>query len=130
MAQGKGGKETSEWERLLPMDQRVILAASTSDGITILSATPKTIHRFPNTCNTTALHEDCALTYAGQNLHLTISFCQALFQVHILEIPDQDSPTGFYPLLTHPESAGPVNKQQDVIQVKVQLAKGQDCLSK
>ena len=57
-------------------------------------ANPPTIHRFLNARNATALQADCDPTYAGNNIYLPTSFCQALFKGHILTIPDPDAPTG------------------------------------
>ena len=45
------------------------------------------IHRFLNARNATDLQADCSLTYAGNKIYLPTSFCQALLQGHILDIP-------------------------------------------
>ena len=58
------------------------------------------------------LPSDCSLTYAGNNIYLPTSFCQALLQGHILAIPDPDAPTVLLPLLTPTYSSGPANAQQ------------------
>ena len=47
-AQRKADRETRGWYRLLQTAQWLILAASTSDGLTIPSAPPPSIHRFLN----------------------------------------------------------------------------------
>ena len=70
------------------------------------------IHRFLNTRNAMALQVDFSLTYAGNNIYLPTSFCQALLQGHILDILDPDALTGLSPLLTPPYSYGPANAQQ------------------
>ena len=92
-------------------------------------ATP-TIHRFLNARNATDHQSDCSLTYAGNNIYLPTSFCQALLQGHILAIPDLDAPTGLSPLLTPPSSAGTSNDQQCAMRIQVLLSTGQDRLSK
>ena len=92
-AQRKAVRETRGWERLLPTAKYVILAESAANGLTITSALTPQIQRFLNAHNATVLQEDCALTYAGHNTHLTKSFCQDLLQGHILAIPDTDDPT-------------------------------------
>ena len=102
-------KETKGWDRLPPISQRIILAASANTRTSILTLPPPTIHRFLNTRNATALKADFSLTYAGNNIYLPTSFCQAFLQGHILSIPDPDVPTGLPPLLTSPSSAGPAN---------------------
>ena len=113
-----------------PTDQRVIMAASASDGLTILSDMPQYLHHLLNTRNATVLQADCVLTYAEQNIYLPKYFCQSLLQVHILVIPNPDVPTGIYPLLTQLEWAGNTNAHQSAMQVQVLLAMGQKCLSK
>ena len=52
---------------------------------------PPTLHCFLNGSNAETLQENCALTYAGIDLYFTTSFCQALFQGHILAIPYPDA---------------------------------------
>ena len=79
-------KETKGWERLPPTAQRVILAASATTGTSIPKSPPPTIHHLLNARNATALQDDFYLTYAGNNLYLPTSFCQALLQGHILAI--------------------------------------------
>ena len=130
VAQRKAEKETKGWDRLPPTAQRIILAASTTTGTSILTFLPPTIHRFLNARNSTALQANCSLIYAGNNIYLPTSFCWALLQGHILAIPDPDAPTGFLPLLTPPYSAGPVNAQKREMRIQVLLSMGQDCLSK
>ena len=104
--------------------------ASATTGTYITTLLPPTIHRFLNARNVTALQADCSLTYAGNNLYLPTSFCQALLQGHILAIPDPDTPAGISPLLTPPFSAGPANAQQREMRIQVLLSMGQDRLSK
>ena len=123
-------KETKGWNRLPPTDQRVILVASATTGTSIPTLPPPTIHRFLNARNATALQEDCLLTYAGNNIYLPTSFCQALLRGHILAIPYPDAPTGLSHLLTPTYSAGPTNDQQQTMQIQVLLSMGQDRLSK
>ena len=129
-AQRETDKETKGWDCLPTTAQRVILAASATTGTSILKSPPPTIHRFLNTRNATALQADCSLTYAGNNLYLPTSFCQALLQGHILAIPDPDAPTVLLPLLTPPYSAGPANAQQRAMRIQVLLSMRQDRLSK
>ena len=86
-------KETKGWDRLPPTAHCVILAASATTGTSIPTSPPPTIYRFLNARNATALQADCSLTYAGNNIYLPTSFCQALLQGHILAIPDPDVPT-------------------------------------
>ena len=129
-AQGEMEKETKGWDRLPTKAQRVILAVSTTAGTSIPTSPPPTIHRFLNARNATALQVDCSLAYAGSNIYLPTSFCQALLQGHILDIPDPDEPTGLLTLLTPPSSAGPANSQQRAMQIQVLLSMGQNRLSK
>ena len=105
-------KETKGWDRLPPTAQHVIMAASATTGTSILTSPPPTIHCFFNARNATALQADCFLTYAGNNIYLSTSFCQDHLQRHILAIPDSGVPTGLSPLLILPSSARPVNAQQ------------------
>ena len=91
-AQRDTDKETKGWDRLPPTAQSIILTASATTGTSIPKSPPPTIHRFLNARNATALQADCSLTYAGNNLYLPTSFCQALLQGHILAIPDPDAP--------------------------------------
>ena len=128
--QPKTEKETKRWDRLPSTAQRVILAASATNGTSIPTLTPTNIHRFLNARNATALQADCALTYAGNNLYLPTSLCQALLQGHILAIQNLDMPTVLLPLLTPPSSAGTANSQQWAMRIQVLLSMGQDCLSK
>ena len=90
-AQPKAEKETKGWDCLPPKAQRVILVASATTGTSISTSLPPTIHCFLNAINVTALQDDCLLTYAGNNIYLPTSFCQALLQGHILAIPDPDA---------------------------------------
>ena len=129
-AQCEAEKETKGWDRLTPTAQRVILAASTTTRTSIPTLTPPTIHRFLNARNATALQADCSLTYAGNNIYIPTSFCQALLQGHILAIPDPDAPTGLSPIFTPTSSAGPANAQQCAMHIQVLLSMGHDCLSK
>ena len=108
-AQREAEKETKGCDRLPPTAQRVIQAANATNGTSIPTSPPPTIHRFLNAINVVALQFDCSLTYAGNNIYPLTSFCQALLQGHILAIPDPDAPTGLSPLLTPPSSAVPVN---------------------
>ena len=117
-------KEKKGWDRLPPTAQRVILAASATTGTSILNSPTPTIHRFLNARNATAIQADCSLTYAGNNIYLTTSFCQDLLQGHILDIPYPDAPTGLSPLLTPPSSAGPANVQKRAMQIKLILSMG------
>ena len=123
-------KETKGWDSLPPTDQRVILAESATTGTSILTLPPSTIHHFLNARNATALQSYCLLTYAGNNIYLPTSFCQAVLQGHILAIPDAYAPTGLSPLLTPPSSAGPANAQQRAMRIQVLLSMGQDRLYK
>ena len=77
-----------------------------------------------------ALQVDFSLTYSGNKIYLSTSFCQTLLQEHILAIPDPDVPTGLSPLLIPPSSAGPANAQQRAIRIQVLLSMVQDCISK
>ena len=118
------------WDRIYPMDQRVILSASATNRTSIPALPPSILHRFLNVQNSTALQVDCALTYIGQKLDLPTSFFQALLQGHIMAIPDTDALKGLLPFLTPPSSAGPANADQQVMRIQVLLLMGQDCLSK
>ena len=120
-AQRETDKETKGCDRLALTAQRVILAASATTGTSIPKSPPPTIHRFLNATNATSLQADCSLTYAGNNLYLPSSFCQALLQGHILAIPDPDAPTGLLPLLTPPSSTGAANAQQREMRIQVLL---------
>ena len=73
-AQREAEKETKGWDRLSLTDQRVILAASTTNGTSIPTSLSPTIHRFLNAKNATALQADCSLTYAGNNIYLPTFF--------------------------------------------------------
>ena len=117
-------KETKGWDRLPPTSQRVILAASTTTGTSIPTLPSPTIHRFLNARNATALQSGFLLTYAGNNIYLPTSFCQALLQGHILAIPDPEALTGLSPHLTPPSSAGPANAQQRAMRIQVLLSMG------
>ena len=77
-----------------------------------------------------ALQSYFSLIYAGNNIYLPTSFCQALLQRHILAIPDPDAPTVLSPLLTPPSSAGPANAEQRAMRIQLLLSMGQDRLSK
>ena len=129
-AQHVAENDTKGWDRLPPTAQRVILTTSTTNGTSISTSPPPTIHRFLNAINVMALQADCSLTYAGNNLYLPISFCQALLQGHILAIPDPDATTGLSPFLTPPSSEGPANAQQWATRIQVLLLIGKDRLSK
>ena len=129
-AQSETEKETKGWDRLPPTAKRVILTASATTGTSIPNSPPPTIHRFLNARNAKSLQADCSLTYAGNNIYLPISLCQALLQGHILAIQDPDAPTGLSPLLTPPYSAGPANVQQRAIRIQVLLYMVHDRLSK
>ena len=72
--QREADRETRGWDRLPPTSQRLILAASAANGLTILLAPPPSIHRFLNARNTTALQADCTLTYLGNNIFLLTTF--------------------------------------------------------
>ena len=130
VAQCEAEKDTKGWNRLPPTTQRVILAAIATTGTSIPNLPPPTIHRFLNKRNVTALQADCSLTYAGNNIYLPPSFCQALLQGHILTIPDPDAPTGISPLLTSPSSAGPENAQQRAMRIQLFLSMGNYQFSK
>ena len=123
-------KETKWWDRLPPTAQRVILAASATTGTSIQTLPPPTIHRFLNAMNATSLQANWYLTYAGNNIYLPTSLCQALFQGHILAIPDPDAPTVLSPLLTPPYSTVHANAQQRAMQIQFLLSVVQDRLSK
>ena len=82
------------------MAQRVILATRATNGTSILTSPPFTLHHFLNALNATPLQADCALTYVGHNIYLPPYFTQALLQGHTLEIPDPDSTTISLPLFT------------------------------
>ena len=84
-------KETKGWYCIPPTAQCVILAASVTNGTSIMTLPPPTLHCFLNGSNVTALQDNCDLTYAGNNLYFITSFCQDLFQGHILAIPDPDA---------------------------------------
>ena len=77
-AQRKAEIETNGWDCLPPMDQRIILEVRESDGPKIMWTPPQSIHHLLNAINATALQADYALTYAGHNLYLSMSFCQDL----------------------------------------------------
>ena len=129
-AQRKVENDTKLWDRLPPTVQRVILALSATNGTSIPTFTPPTFHFFLNARKTTALQADYSLTYAGNNLYIPTSFCQALLQRNIFSIPDPDTPTGISPLLTPPSSSGPANTQQQAMGIQFLLSMGQDSLSK
>ena len=57
-AQREVEKETKGWDRLQPIAQRVILAASATTGTSIPTSSPPTIHRFLKVRNVMALHSD------------------------------------------------------------------------
>ena len=73
-AQRKAGKETKGLYRLPPMAQRVILAASATNGTSIPTSLPPTLHHLLNASNTTALQVYCALIYTGNHLYLQTSY--------------------------------------------------------
>ena len=126
----KADREMRVWDRLPQTSQRVIISTSAADGITIMSSPPLPLHRFMNSCNTTALQANCALAYSTHNIYLPTAFCQSLFQDLILAIPDPNAPTGLSLNLIHLSSAGPENSQQSTMRVQVLIAIGQDLLSK
>ena len=128
-AQSEMDKETKGWDRLPPTAQRVILAASATTGTSIPTSPPPTIHRFLNARNVTALQADCSLTYTGNNIYLPTSFCQALLQGQILDIPKPDAPTGLSPLITPLSSSGQANAQQQAMMIQVLVCMGQDLMS-
>ena len=123
-------KETKGWGCLPPTAQRFILVASATKGTSIPTSPPLTIHCFLNARNSTSLQADCSLIYAGKNIYLPTSFCQALLQGNSLAIQDPDVPTGLLYVLTPPSSAGPANAQQREMIIQFLLSMGQDCLSK
>ena len=57
-------------------------------------------------------------------------FYQALLQIHILYIPDPDSPTGLSPIITPQSSDGSAISNQHAMRVQVLLAMGKYCLFK
>ena len=122
-AQSEAKKETKGWDRLPPTAQRIILVARSTNGTSIPTSPPPTIHRFLNASNVTSLQADCALTYAGNNLYLQNAFCQALLQGQILAIPDSDAPTGISPFLTLTYSTGPANAQKRSMRIPGPLIK-------
>ena len=117
------------WDCLPSKTQQVFLVESASDGTSIPTSPPSTIHQYLNARNNTALQADCALTYAGQNIYLPTLFYQYLLQWHTLTIPDQDSPTGLSPPPS-PSFTGPTNTQQKEIKIQVLIVMGQYRLSK
>ena len=74
VAQREAEKGTKGWDRLPLTAQRIILAASATTVTSIPSSPSPTINRFLNSRNTTALQDDCSLTYAGNNIYLPTSF--------------------------------------------------------
>ena len=129
-AQREADRETCSWEILPPTSQRVILAASAADGLTILSAPPPYIHRFIKSRNATELQAKCALTYSGKNIFLPTASFQALHQGHILAILEPNVSTGLYLVLTPTSSTGPANTHHIVMIFQVLIAMGHDRLSK
>ena len=119
-------KETKGWDRLPPMDQQFILKESATNGTSIPTLPPPTLHRLLNTRNATALQDDCALTYAGNNLYLPTSFCQVLLQGHILAILDLYAPTLLSPLLTPQYFAWHANAHKRAMRIQVLLSMGQN----
>ena len=61
-AQSEAGKETKGWDRLPLTFEIIILAASATNGNSILTLPPPKIHRFLNARNATSLQENCSLT--------------------------------------------------------------------
>ena len=108
----KADRETRDWDCLSPTSQRVILAASVADRITIPLVPPLSIHCFLNTRNATELQADCTLTYSGNNLLLPTDFCQACLHGHILVFLDTYAPSGLSLLLTPTSSEVQENAQQ------------------
>ena len=123
-AQREAEKETKGWDRLPPTAYCVILAASATNGTSITTLPPPTIHCFLNTRNTTSLQAVFSLTYAGKNLSLPTSLCQALLQGNILAIPDPDASMGLSPLMNLPSSAGPANAHQRAMRIQILLSMG------
>ena len=123
-AQHEVEKYTKGWDRLPPTAQRAILAASITNGTSIPTLPYPNLHCFLNVRNATYLQSNCALTCAENNLYLPMSFFQALFQGHILAIPDPDAPTGISPLLTPTSSIEPANAQQRAMSIQVLLSMG------
>ena len=67
-AQRESEKETKGLDGLPLTAHRFIPAASTTNGTSILTSPPPTLHRFLNARNETALQANCALSYAWNNL--------------------------------------------------------------
>ena len=70
--------EPRVWDYPPPISWRLIITASTVDGLIIQSALPASLYRLLNTRNTTELQTDCTLTYLGNNIFLTTAFFQSL----------------------------------------------------
>ena len=68
--QSEADRETRGWDRLTLTAQFIIPAASTTNGLTIMSSLPLSIHRFLNARNVTALQADYKITYMGHNIYL------------------------------------------------------------
>ena len=73
-AQRKAKKDTKGWDRLPPTPQRVILAASATNGTSIPTSPLPTFHCFLTAKNTMTFQEDCDMTYSWNNLYLPTSF--------------------------------------------------------
>ena len=68
VTQREAKNETKGWDRPPPTAQCVILVARATNGTSIPTLPPPTIHLFLKARNETDLHEDCYLTYTGHNL--------------------------------------------------------------
>ena len=131
-AQSKADKETLGWDRLPPTAQRVILALSMDDGITITSVPPTSIHSSLNMRNVMEIQANCTLTYSGNNIFIFLptTLCQALLQGHILVIPVLDAPAGLSLLLSPPSTAEPANDKKRAMRVQVLIIMVQDGIYK
>ena len=107
--QRKADRETWGWDRLPLTAQRIIIAESAADSLTIPAAPPSSIHCYLDMRKAVALQADFDLTYVGHNLYLPTSFYQDLLQGHILTIPLHDAPTQIPPLFNPPSLDGPEN---------------------
>ena len=73
--QSEADIETRGWDCLPPTAQRIILEASATNGLTILSEMPLSIHRLLKARNATDIQADCTITFTGHNIYLPTSFC-------------------------------------------------------
>ena len=103
---------------------------SATNGTSIMTSPPPTIHRFLNTRNVTDLQADYALNCARNNFYLHNSFYRALLQGKILATPESYAPTGLSPLLTPTYSAGPEKAKKREMRIQVLLSMVQDRLLK